>query len=129
MEKKIRTNLLDHINTGLYSDLSLDQIQTNFPDMYKKWKTDTFHFRYPEGESFADLVHRLDPFILQLERLVDPILVIAHETVIKILYCYFVRSKEVFTAPSIPIPKYSIIELASTPSGWTEKIYTLLKLV
>lgn len=43
---------------------------------------DKFTFRYPRGESYEDLVARLEPVIMELERQ-DTVLVVAHQAVIR----------------------------------------------
>jgi broad specificity phosphatase PhoE len=43
-----------------------------------------YHFRYPRGESYRDVVERLEPMIMELER-GDDLLVISHQAVIRCL--------------------------------------------
>jgi len=125
--KRVSTNILDHINRGICNNITLQEFETKYPELFKQWKNDAFNFRYPNGESYSDLVQRLDPFILQVERHNSPLMIVADETVIRILYCYFIRNKEVVTSPYIEIPRYTVIELASTQAGWTERAYRLIK--
>ena len=39
--------------------------------------TDKFHYRYPRGESYEDLVARLEPVIMEMERQ-DSLLIIGN---------------------------------------------------
>jgi len=126
--KKIPSSLLDPFNAGDCSNLSESKLNERFPEIYKTFKSDMFHFRFPNGESYADLVHRLDPFILQIERFTVPVIVVAHVSVIKVIYCYFMKSQQINVVPDLEIPKYSVIELASTKMGWSERAYSLVKL-
>ena len=57
-----------------------------------------FGYRLPGGESYADLVQRVSPFVLELERLTAPVLVVAHQSVLQVLYAYF-KGIPVETAP------------------------------
>lgn len=47
-------------------------------------------YRYPMGESFLDLISRLEPVIFEIERAKHPVIVISHHYMLKALYCYFV---------------------------------------
>jgi len=43
-------------------------------------------YRYPRGESYVDVIQRLDTIIHELERQRDPVLIIAHQVCV----CVFV---------------------------------------
>lgn len=49
---------------------------------------DTLSFRYTRGESYEDLVARLEPVIMELERQGN-VLLIAHQAVLRCLLAYF----------------------------------------
>ena len=49
---------------------------------------DGAYCRYPRGESYEDLVARLEPVIMELERQQN-VLVIGHQAVIRCLLAYF----------------------------------------
>jgi broad specificity phosphatase PhoE len=54
-------------------------------------KESCFHlrsFRYRRGESYEDLVARLEPVIMELER-ESNVLVVAHQAVLRCLLAYF----------------------------------------
>jgi len=124
--KKIETPVLNPLNAGSCMGMSKAEISEKMPDVWKNWKQDSFHFRFPNGESYADLVQRLDPFVLQLERFTVPVLVVVHESVLQVLYCYF-KNIPIEQSPLLRLPKHTVIELASTRNGWTEKAYPLAK--
>eukprot|EP00871_Galdieria_phlegrea_P001841 jgi/Galph1/2658/GphlegSOOS_G1376.1 len=46
-------------------------------------------FRYPGGESYVDDYQRLEPVMLELERMREPILIVSHNAVIRLLQCLF----------------------------------------
>ena len=48
-----------------------------------------FRFRYPRGESYLDVIHRLEPVIFELERLRMPAVVVCHRAVMRCLMSYF----------------------------------------
>lgn len=58
--------------------MTYEEIQEKYPREFALRDQDKFNYRYPRGESYADLVHRLEPIIMELERQKD-ILVICHQ--------------------------------------------------
>ncbi|CAJ0763880.1 23470_t:CDS:10 [Entrophospora sp. SA101] len=90
-----------------------------FPDDYIGRKKDLYNHRYPRGESYHDLTLRLEAIILELEHEKNDVLIIAHETVLKILYAYlFDRPQD--EIPTIVIPKNYLIEIIPTAYGCRE---------
>ena len=47
-----------------------------------------YYYRYPRGESYKDVVERLEPLLVELER-EDNLLVVAHQAVCRCLLSYF----------------------------------------
>lgn len=44
--------------------MTYEEIQKKFPKEFALRDQDKFHYRYPKGESYEDLVHRLEPVIM-----------------------------------------------------------------
>ena len=44
--------------------MTYEEIQKEFPKEFALRDQDKFHYRYPKGESYEDLVHRLEPVIM-----------------------------------------------------------------
>uniref|UniRef100_A0A0K0D9V3 6-phosphofructo-2-kinase n=1 Tax=Angiostrongylus cantonensis TaxID=6313 RepID=A0A0K0D9V3_ANGCA len=72
--------VLDDIDvvSGICEGLTYDDFQTRYPKQFAERENDKYHFRYPSGESYEDLVSRLEPVIMELERQSN-ILVISHQ--------------------------------------------------
>ncbi len=47
--------------------MSYEQIEEKYPDEYLARKKDKLRYRYPQGESYLDVVQRLEPVIFELE--------------------------------------------------------------
>ena len=47
------------------------------------------NYRYPRGESYLDIISRLEGVIFEMERQKTPLLIIAHQAVLRCLYAYF----------------------------------------
>ncbi len=50
-----------------------------------------YHFRYPSGESYLDVIQRLEPVIIEIERERECVCVVAHQAILRALYGYFFR--------------------------------------
>lgn len=68
--------------------MTYDEIRTQFPADFESRDLNKFHYRYPRGESYEDLVARLEPVIMELERQ-ENVLVVAHQAVLRCLLAYF----------------------------------------
>lgn len=110
---------LDEIDAGVCDSMTYAQIQARMPDEYEARKRDKFTYRYPRGESYQDVILRLDPVIIALERTRKPVLVIAHNAVLRALYAYF-HGVPRERCPYLPIPLHTVIELTPHAYGCHE---------
>ena len=92
-QKKIESRLLNEIHGGICENLSYDEIEEKYPNITTDRKKDKLRFRYPQGESYLDLLERLRYFVLQLTSYNKPILIVAHNAIIKVLLGYFEEEK------------------------------------
>jgi len=46
---------------------------------------DKLNYRYPRGESYMDLISRIEPVLYEIERSVDPVIVIGHQAILRCL--------------------------------------------
>ncbi len=44
--------------------MTYEEIQEKYPKEFALRDQDKYHYRYPKGESYEDLVHRLEPIIM-----------------------------------------------------------------
>jgi len=101
---------LDEVYAGKFDGMSPNEILEQAPEESKRRKNDKLNYRYPRGESYADAIERVQLVALQLERHRDPVLVVAHNGIIRILYAYFKGlSRE--EAPYVDIPFNSVIKI------------------
>ncbi len=111
---------LDEIHAGVCEELTYAQIRERHPAIAEERARDKFRYRYPRGESYQDLIRRLDPIVHELERLVAPTLVVGHQAVVRALYAYLMG-----VAPErctrIDIPLHTVIELTPQAQGFTER--------
>lgn len=71
------------------------------------------------------LSRRLEPVIFELERQQSPVVIIAHQAVLRCLYAYFLDlpAEEV---PYLAIPLHTVIKLSPRAYGCTEKRFKML---
>ncbi|CAJ0952279.1 unnamed protein product, partial [Mesorhabditis belari] len=63
---------LDEIDAGICEGLTYADIEQRYPRQSEDRARDKYHYRYPSGESYEDVVSRLEPVIMELERQLTP---------------------------------------------------------
>ena len=71
--------------------MTYKDVEEKYEELFKSRKDNKLYFRYPEGESYMDLLEKLKLFILNLECVNQPILIISHRAVIRVLLAYFMN--------------------------------------
>lgn len=83
-----RWKALNEIDAGICEEMTYDQIKEKHPQDFTARDKNKFYYRYPRGESYEDLVARLEPVIMELERQGN-VLVVSHQAVLRCLLAYF----------------------------------------
>lgn len=83
--------MLDELNAGVMEGLTYNCISTQYPEEFRSRKADKLHYRYPGpgGEGYLDIINRLRPVIVELERMTDHVLLVGHRSVARVLLAYF----------------------------------------
>ncbi|CAF96180.1 unnamed protein product, partial [Tetraodon nigroviridis] len=106
---------LNEIDAGVCEEMTYEKIQENFPEEFALRDQDKYRYRYPKGESYEDLVHRLEPVIMELERQ-ENVLVICHQAVMRCLLAYFLdKSSE--ELPYLKCPLHTVLKLTPVAYG------------
>ncbi len=116
--------LLDEIDAGICDGLTYTQIEERMPNEYAARQADKFNYRYPRGESYRDVIARLEPVIIEIERQRKPVVVVAHQAVLRALYAYL-GDHPPADCPHLLIPLHTVIELSPGPSGFSEERFDL----
>ncbi|KAL4899257.1 hypothetical protein BDW74DRAFT_171630 [Aspergillus multicolor] len=101
---------LSQLNPGVCELKSEKRIREEYPEEVAKHELDPYHHRYPRAESYHDLAVRLEPIILELEREQNDLLIIAHESVLRVLYGYLMACNAA-DIPFLEFPRDEIIEI------------------
>lgn len=116
--------LLDEIDAGACDGMTYEEIAEKLPDEYAARKHDKLRYRYPRGESYQDLIARLEPVILELERHREPVLIVGHQAVLRALYAYL-TGEPANRVPHLPIPLHTVIRLIPGGAGVPEERFEL----
>ncbi|KAJ3093167.1 Fructose-2,6-bisphosphatase [Physocladia obscura] len=114
---------LDELDSGVCDGLTYEEIEELHPEDFAARDDDKYNYRYKGGESYADLVRRLDPVMLELERHHEsnhPILIIGHQAVLRALYAYFMGYSHE-DLPYVKIPLHTVIKLTFKAYGCIEE--------
>ena len=119
-KRLVEWRALREIEVGVCDGLSYEQVKTRFPDEYRSRHHDKLRYRYPRGESYLDVITRLEPVIYELERQEKPLIIVAHQAVLRCLYAYFLDlpADEI---PFLSIPLHTLIRLEAKVYGCKEK--------
>lgn len=101
---------MSQMNPGVCEKMSERRIRAEFPEEVRKHEADPYHHRYPRAESYHDLAVRMEPIILELEREENDLLIIAHESVLRVLYGYLMACNAA-DIPKLEFPRDEIIEI------------------
>eukprot|EP00271_Cylindrocystis_brebissonii_P006941 TRINITY_DN19908_c0_g1_i1.p1 TRINITY_DN19908_c0_g1~~TRINITY_DN19908_c0_g1_i1.p1 ORF type:complete len:652 (-),score=118.43 TRINITY_DN19908_c0_g1_i1:759-2714(-) len=122
---KVQWRVLDEINAGNCDGMTYEEIKQSMPDDHRARAADKLRYRYPRGESYLDVIQRLEPVIIEVERQRAPVVIVAHQAVLRALYAYFM-DRPLRDIPHIEVPLHTIIEL-TTGVGVSEKRIQLFK--
>ncbi|XP_071435033.1 6-phosphofructo-2-kinase/fructose-2,6-bisphosphatase 2 isoform X2 [Pithys albifrons albifrons] len=113
--------ILNEIDAGVCEEMTYAEIEAKYPEEFAMRDQEKYLYRYPGGESYQDLVQRLEPVIMELERQGN-VLVISHQAVMRCLLAYFL-DKSADELPYLRCPLHTILKL--TPVAYGCKVETI----
>eukprot|EP00568_Trieres_chinensis_P003977 CAMPEP_0183291858 /NCGR_PEP_ID=MMETSP0160_2-20130417/1128_1 /TAXON_ID=2839 ORGANISM="Odontella Sinensis, Strain Grunow 1884" /NCGR_SAMPLE_ID=MMETSP0160_2 /ASSEMBLY_ACC=CAM_ASM_000250 /LENGTH=548 /DNA_ID=CAMNT_0025452717 /DNA_START=127 /DNA_END=1773 /DNA_ORIENTATION=- len=116
---------LDELFAGSCDGMTYKEIEREFPDEFKRRQADKLAYRYPRGESYMDVTLRLEPLAKEMERSREPILIVGHQGILRILYAYY-TGLDRDEAPFVSIPLNHVIRLTPHAYGCHEERICLL---
>ncbi|KAJ2794021.1 Fructose-2,6-bisphosphatase, partial [Coemansia helicoidea] len=121
--KKMQWKALDELDAGLCDGLTYEDVEREYPEEYAMRDENKFEFRYRGGESYRDVVLRLEPVIMELERQQN-IMIISHQAVLRCIYAYFldIGPEEL---PYLKIPLHTVMKLTWTAYGCDVQMYKI----
>ena len=116
---------LDEIYAGIFDGLTYKEIQQRAPDEFAQRQQNKLGYRYPRGESYLDVIARLEPLAHEIERQRDPVMIVGHQGILRIVYCYFMGIDRE-EAPFHKIPLNTVIKLTPAAYGCQEERICLI---
>lgn len=115
------TKLLCELGGGDFDNMTYDEIKSKYPEEYQRRKENKLLYRYPGvgGESYKDVIERLNKIIVRIEGSRDSVLVVAHRAVIRVILGYFldIPASQI---PYIEVKMHCIYEL--DPNVYSNKL-------
>ncbi|KAI8333669.1 6-phosphofructo-2-kinase-domain-containing protein [Chlamydoabsidia padenii] len=109
---------LNEINSGERERMTYNEIKKQYPEEFKARQENKLTYRYPGmgGESYIDVIHRLQPLIVELERMTQSCLIITHRVALRIILGYLLDwSRE--EMPHMLVPLHTVYEVRPKPYG------------
>lgn len=117
--EKLSWKALDELDSGVCDSLTYEEIEQQFPADFKSRDNDKYNYRYLGGESYRDVVIRLEPIIMELERS-ENILIVTHQAVLRCIYAYFMGVNQE-KSPWMEVPLHTLIKLTPRAYGTVEE--------
>lgn len=113
--EKLEWKALDELDSGVCDGLTYAEIEEKYPEDFKQRDEDKYNYRYKGGESYRDVVIRLEPIIMELER-AENILIVTHQAILRCIYAYFMNVPQE-KSPWMEVPLHTLIKL--TPKAYS----------
>ncbi|KAH1016688.1 hypothetical protein HUJ04_007869 [Dendroctonus ponderosae] len=112
---------LDEIWSGECENLSYEELQELFPKELALRDKEKLKYRYPQGESYVDVMQRLVPVLNQLECETN-VLTVSHQAVLRCILGYFMET-DPEEIPYMHVPLHTIIKI--TLQGYNYNMETI----
>lgn len=116
---------LDELYAGTCDGMTYKEIENGYPEEFSARQSDKLKYRYPRGESYLDVMLRLEQVALDMERYRERLLVVAHQGILRILLAYF-TGLDRKDAPYVKVPLNHIIKLMPHAYGCNQEDICLL---
>lgn len=135
---RVKWSALNEIDAGICENLTYQEMGQAYPELARQRKKDKLNFRYPEwamrdgvmcrGESYNDIIERLQPVIFELERTTKPVIVVSHQAVLRCLISYFIDLPKV-KIPYYSIPLHTLVKIVAREGSYDEERIPLMPIV
>ncbi|KAH3667230.1 hypothetical protein OGAPHI_002879 [Ogataea philodendri] len=116
--------MLNELGSGRFEGMTYEEIQRSFPEEFNARLKDKMSYRYPGvgGESYLDVITRLKPVIMELERTTNHLLIITHRVVARVLIAYFLNLSK-SSVGDLDVPLHTVYMFEPKPFGVDWHIY------
>ena len=78
------TSALNPLDKGVCYGLTEADFKRDMPREHERWRSDVRRVRYPGGESFNDLILRIEGVLIDIEQQTSPVLVVSHLSTLQV---------------------------------------------
>jgi broad specificity phosphatase PhoE len=114
-QSRTRFHELDELYAGICDGLSYEEIQEMYPEEFAKRDLDKLRYKYPKGESYEDVMRRVQGIIAKLEKETGNVLIVSHQAVLRGLLTHLL-GKPFVEMPYIQVPLHTLIWLTKDSS-------------
>jgi len=114
--------------TGSCDGMTYEEIEEQFPEEFARRSEDKLAYRYPRGESYLDVIARLEPMIIEMERHREPLLIVGHQGILRIIYAFYMGLSR-SDAPYVSIPLNTVIECKPGAFACEVRKHVLYKII
>ncbi|RLN02399.1 hypothetical protein BBJ28_00005495 [Nothophytophthora sp. Chile5] len=122
--KRMQMATLNPLDKGECYGLTMDQMKEDMPEAFAAYEKDPWRTRFPGGESYRDLMLRLEPILIDIEQHTGPVLVVSHISTLQVLYAYFLGAP-IESCPDLEIPFHSVLELVPNQDDWNKTVFNM----
>mmetsp|Transcript_1671 Transcript_1671/g.3103 ORF Transcript_1671/g.3103 Transcript_1671/m.3103 type:complete len:348 (-) Transcript_1671:16-1059(-) len=115
---------LDEIFAGTCDGMTYSEIQESMPEEFSRRQLDKLAYRYPRGESYLDVIARVEPMIIEMERHREPVLIIAHQGILRVIFAFY-NGLTRDECPHVKIPLNTVIRLQPSAVTCSNEDFTL----
>lgn len=115
---KLHWKALDELDAGVCDGMTYEEVEREYPEDFVARDKDKYEYRYKGGESYRDVVARLEPIIMELERQ-ENIMIVTHQAVLRCIYAYFMNVSQ-DRSPWMMVPLHTLIQLEPRPYSTAE---------
>jgi broad specificity phosphatase PhoE/adenylate kinase family enzyme len=88
MKPRVWSNL-DEIYAGACDGMTYDEICGKYSVEIQCRAKDKLAYRFPRGESYLDVIQRIEPLVQEIERYKENLLIVGHQGVLKLLVAFY----------------------------------------
>lgn len=101
---------INEISAGEHDDLTYEQIADQYPVEFAQRDKDKLSYRYPGGESYLDVLSRLEPVVDRMVEEEDNLLVVSHQATLRCVIGLLL-GKPLEEVPYIKVPLHTVMEV------------------
>ncbi|KIX06372.1 uncharacterized protein Z518_04348 [Rhinocladiella mackenziei CBS 650.93] len=116
--EKLQWKALDELDSGVCDGMTYREISEKYPEDFQARDDDKYNYRYRGGESYRDVVIRLEPIIMELERS-ENIIIITHQAIVRCIFAYFMEIPQE-KSPWMEVPLHTLMKL--TPKAYGTEV-------